>query len=429
MDELISENPRAAFLGSSDLVLDWIPAQLGENHFKFLGASKQSYIHTILKDFHSLDLHPIRMEPGPGAALRAACHCFPSPSRTEPEIRILFGQDKAWAILSQGQFPLGWQRITLEQGLVEDKIFSAVKSLVVYARWRLKGMEVERVLLQGDKIPEELAAKLSGMLHLSVQCASSPVCDGNFIAFGLALGALKPDTQAINLARSLQKSLPLSVIFPRLQAGIALCVVSLVLLSMWLHVSDLGHKVKKLKRENAQASWAIGKKAYLIKLHNKGLLDEAGPLSDYLTDRVLWAPILEGLPGLLPSNARLVEFRGEDNIWSKQTSDREVGERFISIRLAAKFSPEGRMPQAIDGFVDTIRNSAVFIKNFPRVQLQGINWRKDIGSEMAYAQISCLPKQIKRSSWEIKMIEEDAEKSKTGGKDSGKTKKETTREE
>lgn len=410
IDAFISENPRAAFLGSPDLAVDCMSATIENKKFLFLGAGKKAKIRDLLKDFYSLELHPIRIEPGPCAALRAAWQILPPAGRESMEIRILCGSGCAWVTLAIGKMPLAWRRIPTTGDGVEGH-YAATRALISYAHWRLKSSKgIKQIVLQGDGIKEELATKLSDLLHLPVQSVQGPPCDGKFIAFGLALGALKPDTQTINLGRAFQKPIPLSIIFPRLQAAVACAAILLTLLTMWGRASRMERQVTRLKRENAQAGWAAGKKAHVLERFRTKILDEAEPLGEYLSGRVSWTSLLQALPKILPDNARIVEIRGEDKIWSKDTTDKETGERFLTMRLAAQFPPGGRVPKAIDNYLAAMRSSPFFAKTFPRIQLSGINWRKDAGMEMAYAQVLCLPKRIKKSRWGQKMLELDQRK-------------------
>ncbi len=409
IDHIIGENPKAAFLGGNDLFSDWVGMKIGERFFALVSAAKKTLIKKVLQEFYALDLNPVRVEPGPWAALRASWHYAKPLSRKDMEIRVIFGEDKALVAMTQGLLPMAWQVLPLDSVNILKTLTSPIKQMMIMSRWKLRTPGVKKIVLQGRQVPEETINQLSDQLNVIVQPIPGPCYDGNLTAFGLALAALRPDDQAVNLAKPVQRPVHLSTIFPRMETAAALLAVCLVLTSLGSQASSLNRKVKSLKRQNAQASWAIGKKPSILEKVNEKLLMQALPLQEYVTDNVPWASFFEGLSKLLPPNAQMVQVQAEDQIWRKTSSSKDLGERFMILRFSAEFNEGGKMPRQIDDYLHQLREHPAFEKNFQNVRLSALNWRKDFGKELAYATVMCTPKRLKMSTWKAWL---DAQKAK-----------------
>ncbi len=401
-DNIIMENPRAAFLGSTDLLVDVVGCSMGEKFFAQVGAAKKPAAQAMLQSFYDAGMDPIRIEPGPWAALRVAWRKAAPPSAKESEIRILVGADSMLAVLTQGSAPFSWQSIPIEPDTIEEKLPSILHRFSTLADWKQRIAPVKQIVIQGEKVPEEWVRTLSEKMNMPVKGVKGPVYDGHMIAHGVALGALNPDSEGLNLVRSLQRPVPLWCLFPRVQAVLSALMVALVLVSMHLQATELDAKVRKFKRENAQASWATGKKVEALEQANKRIYEEARPLSNFMGDRMPVAPLLEAATRHLPPNGWLAQIEVEDAVWIRASGGKDCGDRFAVLMLAAKFPEDGRMPEEVDRYLGDLRADPFFKKYLPKVQLSTINWRRESGVPVAFASILCAPATPKESEWKSK---------------------------
>jgi len=398
LQALISENPRTAFLSMDHLITDWTGTQIGEQHFAIVGAARRTHIRGLLQTFDSFRLQPLRMEPGPWAALRALWQTFPPLLGPGNEFWIVIGEKKILVALCQGSLPLGWQVVERDpESAVQRKLESILRQLMTYSRWTLKAPEAARVTLCGPAVPEQWAKGVSDIVQVPARSIAGPAYDGELVARGLALGSLSPDASALNLARFVQKPLSLMALLPRFESLVAALVIGFVLIVMGDRSSTLSRHLHSLKRENAQAAWAIGKNPMELDAINRKLRVEAILLEEYLVDRTAWAPIFEELSRLLPEKSLMGNLEAEDQIWLKNSASKDLGERYLLVRMGTPLPPNGEVPGEIDSYLAALRLSPLFMKNFPRVQLASINWRKDFGAEMAYAMAMCVPAQIKQT--------------------------------
>jgi CheY-like chemotaxis protein len=392
---LVSENPRFAFVDSSEIVWDWFFTKLKGQNFVFVGAAKHSLVEKMLRDFYQLDLQPIRIEPEPWAALRVSWHYNPPQTRKAPEIRFLFGDSTILVVLSYRKVPLAWQFLEFDRKNLTDILYSGAHSLMVHAERHLKIGEVGTVVLQGRGKLSEQAKALEVMFGHPVIVLPGPGYDGHLVAFGLALGALTPTALAVNLARKIQKPLSLKMLFPQVEAFVAGAVVLMVLLNMWGRVQKIDRTLIRIKRENAISSWSMGKNFLMLDAEKKKLLKQVKPMGAFLGKKINWSPYLESLVSLIPANARIAAIEAEDQIWQK-IAGRKYGNNYLLIYVTAGFSSGGKAPESIDECLNAFRESPLFRKELPRVELASINWKKEEGRDYAYFSILAVPKQAKK---------------------------------
>ena len=67
----------------------------------------------------------------------------------------------------------------------------------------------------------------------------------------------------------------------------------------------------------------------------------------------------------------------------------------VAFRMGTPLPANGEVPSEIDSYLAALRQSPLFMKTFPKVQLASINWRKDFGGEMAFAMAMCTPAKVK----------------------------------
>jgi hypothetical protein len=380
LETVIAENPRAAFLTSNDLAVDLMGAALGSGPVVLAAAAKKTYIAEVLQSCDDVGLRPIRIEPGRWAALRAAWHYAP-PQRGEAlEIRILLGSATVLAALSQGRIPLAWD--SMDRGQDEladlDRLRSLVRRLLDHASAKLKMPAVGQIVLQGGPAVAQpcidAIARISGA---PVKIIPGPPCDGHLTAMGLAIGALVPEDPALNLARSQQKRVQLLAIFPRAQAAVALAAVLLTLAWLQATTFQLQRQLRIIKRENAQGGWAFGKTASDLERMNDKLLKEAGPLNEYLANRIAWAPVLEEAAALLPPSSALNSIALTDTLWGAKAG-KAADERSVSLQVSNE-CPGGGIPNALENYWAALTGAPTFGSYFPSAQLSTLQWHSEKG--------------------------------------------------
>jgi len=385
IDAIISENPKAEFLSSPQLLHDWKYISIGDQAFVLICAVQKKLLHDTWMQYDNLSLRPLRFEPAPWAALRAAwTYHPPSPPKTL-EIRIIKGQDMSLASLNMGDVPIAWQLVPLDTDNLRATLFAIIQSFNTLARNLTNSETNPPIVLQGSDLPEDLQEKLNGMTNSpSIKVLKSPPYDGNLIAYGLGIGAMHPEISTMNLARTMLKPMAMIATFPYLDSLISISAVALAVFSIWMHVGRIEHKINLQKALNEQTLWSKGMTNDQIGGDTNSMKRTLGPMLDFYKNRVEWTEVLEEISVLLSKNVKLTTIEGVDTLWEKKAV-----KALKIIFIANSNGVPGKAENELEELLVQMKESKVLKKYFKTVRLDSATPMKD-GMEYN-ATILCTP--------------------------------------
>ena len=382
MDSVVADNPRAEFLHSTNLTNDWTALQLNEQNYILISVSKKAAVEEVYSVFDKMGLSPVRLEAGTLAALRAARHYYPATQNNIPEIVVLIGPAMTLVALTLGTTTLAWQLIQVEQGHVPESLFSVIQSVITYAQKQFGFAGVHQIVIHGEWATDEDAEKLSEMTSMPCKSVQGKPYDGNFIAFGLALGSFNLDSKLLNLARSEQKTIPLTMIFPYLEAMVTTAVVITSLLYLFTLTAKLEKSVHLQKALNSQNPKVASLSAGDVADSNNNLKKQIVPLSELFTGKVPWCDLIESLSKMLSSNVHIVSMSGSDAVWQNRKPPS------LTMNLMARSDGTSNPESEIEKLLATLRSSPEFKKWFPKIVLSSVQ----INNTELNAIIICGPK-------------------------------------
>ncbi|NLO92516.1 MAG: hypothetical protein GX410_11075 [Elusimicrobia bacterium] len=385
IDSVISENPKAEFLSSPQLVHDWKHISIGDQNYILICAVQKKLLMDTWMQYDSLSLRPMRFEPAPWAALRAAWHYQPPSQQKTFEIRIVKGPDMSLASLNMGDTPIAWQLVPLDLNNLRATLFVIVQSFNTMAR-NVYGQETTPpIIIQGDDLPEDLQTKLTEMTNApSIKVVKSPPYDGNMIAMGLGMGAMHPEISTMNLARGMLKPMSIVSTFPYLDSLISMASVLLATLFLWMHAGRIEQNISLQKALNEQTLWSQGMSNGQIGGDINNMKRSVGPIIEFYQDRISWVEVLNDLSNLLSKNIKMTSFVATDALWQKKAA------RSLKLTIIAKSGGvPGKAESELEELLAALKESKVLKKYFKTIKLDSANSMED-GTEYL-AVISCYP--------------------------------------
>jgi len=385
IDTIISENPKAEFLSSPQLVHDWKHIAIGDQNYILICAVQKKLLMDTWMLYDSLALRPIRFEPAPWAALRAAWHYHPPSQQKTFEIRIIKGPDMSLACLNMGDTPIAWQLIPLDLNNLRATLFAIVQSFNTMVR-SVYGMETNPpIIIQGNDLPEDLQAKLNEMTNAPViKVIQAPPYDGHLIAMGLAMGAMHPEISTMNLAKGMLKPMSIVSTFPYLDSVISVASVVLATFFLWMQAGRIEQNINLQKALNEQTLWSQGMSNNQIGGNINGMKSTMGPLIEFYQNRISWVDILNEFSNLFSKNVKLNSLVAADGLWQKK------GARSIKITITARSGGvPGKAENELEEILAAMKESKVLKQYFKTIKLDTANPLED-GMEYS-AIISCNP--------------------------------------
>jgi hypothetical protein len=268
------------------------------------------------------------------------------------------------------------------------------------------------IILQGPNA-EEFGRKLYELFGIEAIVADGPGFTDEQCSYGLAISAMPKEGNQFDLFQELRPKPSIKQIFPwKLAAMIVLLACGMAFM-MWQKVSSLADSYNNLKQQNAEHKWAFSKGNGELSNMKKGLLSETDAVEKFLSTRIIWSDYLRDIPTRLPPNVILV------NIWAiseyRETGAKKEGgsqklKKSFSLRGMTLFDKGHASPEQIDSFLESLRKVELLQKDFPKVQLADIKWRRQGDCETASFTVLALPS---KSDVEAG----DSEKDGKGGKD------------
>jgi hypothetical protein len=333
-----------------------------------------------------------RFEPAPWAVWRASSHYAPFKKGQALHLRFVLGETTALALLATTKQPVAWHALSWEQGSREESLVQAFHLLRIHAVRRLRVEAFTQISLQGEPFAAECQASLGEALGVNTEIVPGPAYDGDFVAFGLALGSLQTGDATLNLARSLQPAPSILQLVPWGEASLLLSLFLCMFLVLKGHLSGMRKQLGVATQQAQEATWAHGRHPTQLKQELDSLKREVEPLEHFLTRELSFAQAMSALTKSLPPKVWIVTLTAEDLFWEKN-SNKALGEHYILVTAGAPSEREGMAPPEINETVDAIEDDPLFQKILPRLKLADINWRKETGVGFTVFSLLATPKE------------------------------------
>jgi hypothetical protein len=223
--------------------------------------------------------------------------------------------------------------------------------------------------------------EFSAETGLRVACCGAPELDGPAMAFGLALGCLKPELRALDLSRMLKPPVTIRQIFPwgemLFQGGLVFCV------GMLLGVRQMGLNDASLAaRIENQAHACLTTPRADLERQRAELHQKVDAIEKFLETRILWSNYTHDIPAQLPPSARINVIQGyaEMETVGKRGETFAKPKRTLLIQAGASLSSAGAVPHEVDAFLDALRSLPLLKRDFPNVEVADIRRYRIAGS-------------------------------------------------
>jgi hypothetical protein len=270
---------------------------------------------------------------------------------------------------------MAWWKFALPPGGERGAILCAARTLQTLAKYCGIETPLKTAIVHGRPDLHGMLGEEGFVAEIGVRvaCCSGPELDGPAMAFGLALGCMKPEAKALDLSRTLKPRVSIRQIFPWgemfLQAGLIFCTgLLLAVRSMGLNDASLATRI-----ENQGHPCLATPRAELERQRNE-LHQKVEAIEKFLETRILWSNYTHDIPAQLPPNARINVMQGFAEMESvgKRNESVAKSKRSLLIQATAPLSSAGAVPHEVDALLDALRNLPLLKHDFPTVELADI---------------------------------------------------------
>jgi hypothetical protein len=383
-----------------DLIVDLIRTDLCKHPVASMAACRKKYLNNIMSILEQCGIRPQRVEPAPCALTRAAAERHKQRRRSKNILRVFLNDEQGLAVLVAGNLPIAWQTFALPSGGEPAAILCASRILQTLGKHYGIDSPLDTVVVHGrSDLKESLGGEFfTQELGVRLDAHSGPELDDGQIAFGLALGCLKQEQKAFDLARTLKPRASLWEIFPLGETAFQGALMVCMGLMLWVHGENLASRCESVQTENRKHQCLMLPQEQLEK-EKKDLKQRVEAVRGFLASRILWTSYTHDIPARLPANALLNSMQGicELEIAGKKKESASQLKKSFVMRATAPISSNGSMPREIDDFLNSLRGNPLLKRDFPIVELADIKrFQLFTGSQpMANFTVVCLPKSDK----------------------------------
>jgi hypothetical protein len=383
-------------LESDDVVADYFrisKLKLMGNQFWTLAACRRELAQQLYSSVQDAGFRNFRLQPGPLSLLTATKRLPRRVKSWKVIVYVLLHATGGLVVLVIGGRTVLWREFTYSPQQRQQIVNSAIRTVLAYTAAYLSNPVVDGIILQGDKAAE-LAEEIANDRGLQVEVIEGEGFTDAKCSYGLALSAKGNDEQkSLDLFRTLRDEPSILAMFPWKRAASVVFMIACMGFIMWQKVAELTGEYNNFRQQNALHEWSEGQRTGEIKNERKQLLTEVQAVSKFLSSRIIWSDYLRDLPTRLPTNACL------SNIWAvnelKEMSKKKQGRRVkqsLTMRGVTRFDAGIVAPQEIEAFLESLRNVELLKRDFPKVQLAEIKWRREGESEIAMFTVVAMPK-------------------------------------
>jgi hypothetical protein len=395
---LLHEVLRSPNSNVEEMAIDLLQANPDKRPVVSLVSCRKKYLAGLLGDMQQCGVRPFRVEPSTCALLRAAEQQHRSPRRAKTVLRLFLGGTQGLALISTGAWPLVPRSFSIDGPDPAAALLSIIRTLDTLGKLCGVDSNIDAVLIHGgaehrDKVDLEA---LQSQAETPIEWHDGPALDGSSIALGSALGCLKPNAQAFDLARSLKPRETMWELFPWGELALQLFVVLCLGLFLWNRHQELDIKYATVRSETDGRHWLKSKTEQQLTKEKQELELRVEAIRKFLSTRVAWTTYTHDIPARLPKTATLNSFVGLCEIEKKGKKEDKAmkPKKSFTMRIGAPITKEGAVPREVDNFLDSLRDNELLKRDFPLVDLADIKWyQPNIGAHpTAFFTIVCLPK-------------------------------------
>jgi Tfp pilus assembly protein PilN len=324
-------------------------------------------------------------------------------------VQIFLNETGGLAVLVVEKNPMCWKRFSFSESESVEKMISAIRSIFIQSAVTLARPAVDGIILRGPNA-EQLSQKLYNELGIEVAVADGPGFTDSYCSYSLAMLARPKEEVQFDIFRELRAKPGIMKMFPCKIAAIIVFLAGCMAFMMWEKASRLASDYSSLKKQDSSHKWAVSKSTGDIANGRKALLTETEAVAKFLSTRIVWSDYLRDLPTRLPLNVSLSSIGATCEL--DQSGKNEGGEkakRSLTLRGLTLFDKGRAAPEEIEAFLNSLRKVELLKRDFPKVQLAEIKWRKQGKSETAMFTVIALPdKSVKGGG-------EKSEKGESGG--------------
>ncbi|RMF24565.1 MAG: hypothetical protein D6760_03040, partial [Deltaproteobacteria bacterium] len=332
-----------------------------------------------------------RFEPAPWAAWRASRHYAPLKPAKGVHLRYLLGDGEGLAILASGRWPLAWQVLSWEEESKSETLIQAFHLLRLHATRRLQFPGIDYVSVQGNNHLPSGWEQVAEAVGRPVQHVDGPAYGPELISFGLALGALAPKEETIDLASSLREDPPLLKLVPWGEVGLGLAMFFCMFLVMSNHASNLRKDLHDTTARIEAVGWAKGLQIAKLKSEAAALDREVTPLEKFIARDISFSHAFASVADVLPDKTWLVVAEGKDLMWEKNPN-KALGEHYLLLDTGVPNTSGDTTPPEINQTVRRLEHDDFLKDVLPRAKLMDVTWRQEGGSGYTVFTVLLKPK-------------------------------------
>ncbi len=395
---LLHEVLRSPSSNVDEMAIDLLRGTPGKRPVVTVVSCRKKYLAGLLANMQQCDIRPYRVEPAPCAILRAAEHQHRAPRKAKTVLRLFLGETQGLAVLAVSGWPLMPRSFEIVGDDVTTAIISAVRTLEILGKLCGTDSAIDALLVHGRA---ELRSKvdldtLESQIGLRIQWHEGPSPDSNTVARGLALGCIKSNAMAFDLARSMKPRESLWELMPWAELAVQLTIAVCLGLFLFNHSQDLNTKYAAIRSETDGRHWLTSRTQQQLDKEKQELEQRVDSIRKFLSTRVVWSTYTHDIPRQLPENSTLNSFHGVCETEKKGRKDDKSSKpkNTFTMRIGAPITSEGAVPKEVDEFLDALRDNESLKRDFPLVELADIKWFQPfIGAQpTAFFTVVCLPK-------------------------------------
>lgn len=394
---LLHEVLRSPNSNVDEMAVDLIHANPGKRSLVSLASCRKKYLGVLLGHMQECGIRPFRVEPAACALLRSAERQCRAPRKAKTVVRLFLGSEEGLAVLSAGGWPLVTRSFKIDQPNLATGVVSTVRTLEALGKLCGTDATIDAVMIHGAAEPLGPAEReaLEQQVGSRIQWHDGPALDNGSIAFGLAIGCLKSNIQAFDLARSIKPRETIWEMFP--WGEVALQMTVLICLGLFLlnRSQELSTKFAAVRSETVGRHWLASLSDQQLGKEKQDLEQRVDAIRKFLATRVIWSAYAQNIPLQLPVNTKLNSFTGLAEMEKKGKKDEAFKpKKSFVLRIGAPVPQDGTAPKEIDTVLDSLRENALLKRDFPLVELADIKWFQPFmgAKPTAFFTVVCLPK-------------------------------------
>lgn len=328
-------------------------------------------------------------------------------------VQIFLNETGGLAVLVVEKNPMCWKRFSSPSESVE-KMISAIRGIFIQSAVTLARPAVDGIILQGANA-EQLGQRLYDSLGIEVVVADGPGFTDSYCSHSLAMSARSKDKSQFDMFRELRTKPSIMKMFPRKAAAVIVFIAGCMAFMMWQKASELADACSSLKKQDSTHKWAVSKSTRDIAQEREALLSETEAVEGFLSSRIVWSDYLRDLPTRLPPNVTFSNVKATCKLVDAKKERGGKIDKSLTLRGVTSFDKGRAAPEEIEAFLESLRKVELLQRDFPKVQLAEIKWRRQGSSDKALFTVLALPGKSEKGRGEKSEKGVKGEKSAKGG--------------